>query len=34
MYYKFVNGEFMLLTVKARYGKRFPRGRDKDEDRI
>ncbi|MBU0661721.1 hypothetical protein KKG22_06140 [Patescibacteria group bacterium] len=26
IYYKFINGEFILLSVKARYGKDFSRG--------
>ncbi|MDI6735154.1 MAG: hypothetical protein QME42_03010 [bacterium] len=26
VYYKFINGEFVLLSAKARYGKDFSRG--------
>lgn len=32
VYYKIVNNELVLLTVKARYGRNFPRGEKRNED--
>ena len=29
VYFKYVNNELILLTVKARYGKNFPRKKEK-----
>jgi hypothetical protein len=32
VYYKVVNNEIVLLTVKARYGRNFSRGEKRNED--
>jgi hypothetical protein len=34
VYYKFIGGKDVLLTVKARYGKSFPRGGGGDANRV
>jgi len=34
VYYKFIRGKFMLLTVKARYGMAFSKGGGVSENRI
>jgi len=34
VYYKLIGGKAVLLTVKARYGKSFPRGGGGDANRV